>query len=225
MRNRAHEVAEYFETIVDEVGSPELPAYCGLFVALTAEEHLIARNTCRTEEATPLEPIHQHRLSRLVAPRHQPDALSEPLLGEPCNSLASALNLRRRGVAMGSHGLGPVIFADTVDDDAPDIDPERFGHLYAHPPNAVSAAAGGRRLHAEVRWPNLFQLRVARWTVILTFRGISRGTRGRELRVPMPSWSARLFGRDPCRRLKRRGLAPCWPRSAPAARGSGPGRC
>jgi hypothetical protein len=126
MGNRTQEVAEYLKTIVDEVGKAELPADRRLFVALTAKEHPTARDACRTEEVAPLEPTDQHRLSRLVAARHQPDAVPKPLLGESCNSFASTRNLRRSGVALSPQVVDLVIFADTVNDDASDVDPERF---------------------------------------------------------------------------------------------------
>jgi hypothetical protein len=40
MGNRAHEMAQDLETIVDEVGELEPPAYCRLLVAVAAEEHV-----------------------------------------------------------------------------------------------------------------------------------------------------------------------------------------
>ena len=62
--------------------------------------------------------------------------LSEPLLNEPCDRFHSPFNRRRFGVAMVSHGLRLVILADTVDDDAPDVDAEHFRLVHAHLSNA-----------------------------------------------------------------------------------------
>jgi hypothetical protein len=45
--------------------------------------------------------------------------LSEPSLDEPRDCLEGTLNSCRPGIAL-------VILAHTVDDDAPDVDPERF---------------------------------------------------------------------------------------------------
>ena len=151
MGNGAHEMAQYLEAVVDEVGNPEPPAYCCLVVALTAEEHVVARDPCGSEELMPLEPRHQRRLSCLVAPRHQPDAVSEAFLDEPCDTLESALNLRRRGVAIGTRGLAVVVFAHTVDDDAPDVDAERFRSVHAYPSNARGQRPE-RATRVPVRW-------------------------------------------------------------------------
>jgi hypothetical protein len=60
--------------------------------------------------------------------------------------------------------------------------------------------------------------------MMLSVRRTSRDNRGRGRRVPGPLWPGPPCGRGPCRPLRRRGPAPCRPRSAPAARGSGRGR-
>src|SRR5438067_13193475 len=148
MRNGAHEIAEYFETIIDVVSCPKLPADRRLLVALTAEEHVTTRDTSRTEKVMPLKPLQQCGFRRFVTPRNEPNVLSEPLLNEPCDRFHSPFNRRRFGVAMVSHGLRLVILADTVDDDAPDVDAEHFRLVHAHPSNGP--ALSGR---PERSWP------------------------------------------------------------------------
>lgn len=116
MRHRAHEVAEHLETIVDEVSHPKLPTDDCLFVALTAEKHLTARDTSRAEKGVPLKPLQQYRLSRFVTPRQEPYVLSEPLLDELCDRLQSPVNRRRLRIAVVSHGLRLVILTHAVDE-------------------------------------------------------------------------------------------------------------
>lgn len=109
MRNRAHEVAEDLETIVDEVRHPKLPA----------EEHPTTRDARRGEKRMSLKPLQQYRLSRFVTPRYEPHLLSEPLLDELRDRLQRPVDRRRLGIAV-------VILAHTVDDDPSDIDAEYF---------------------------------------------------------------------------------------------------
>src|SRR5438046_3920305 len=130
MRNDADEMAEHLEAVVDEMGDAELLADDRLLATFTTEANLMSRNPGRVEEVLPLEPLGQHALPGLVAPRDQPDAVVEPLADELADRFQRAVDRRRAGVAAGTHGAARVVFADPIDDDAPDVDAEHFprGH-------------------------------------------------------------------------------------------------
>jgi len=124
---RAHrgEVAQDFQSVVNEVGNAQLLADTGLLVSFTAEANALASDSGEVVEAVMVEPVQGLVLHALTALRDKEHLVAEPLLHELSQGVEDAGHCRSSQVIVSEErGIGSVVHS--VDDDAADIDAKRF---------------------------------------------------------------------------------------------------
>ena len=124
---RAHrgEVAQNFQSVVNEMRDAQLLADTGLLVPLTTETNALAPDSGEVVEAVMVEPMQGLVLHALTALRDKKYLVAESLLHELAQGVEDARHCRSPQVIVSKErGIGSVVHS--VDDDAADIDAKRF---------------------------------------------------------------------------------------------------
>ena len=124
-RSHRSEIAQDFQSIVNEMRDAQLLADASLLVPLTTEANALAFDSGEIVEAVMIEPLQGLVLHTLATFRDKEYLVTEPLLHELAQGVEDARHCRSPQIVVSEErGIGSVVHS--VDDDAADIDAKCF---------------------------------------------------------------------------------------------------